>query len=181
MSAPLRLAVLLLGILALAGCYREVTDESARALPRYTGDAPWTLDGLRAGATFEEVRAKLGEPRAVREYNGARSGEWNYGQTLVTFGPDGRAFEIFGSAIKAGDRTLVSVGAPETELEQVLGAGETAKARRPTGSGVISFGSEHTHTLHVYENGGVRFEVSVKFPEATVANIWIRPAPAKRR
>jgi len=172
--------LLLAGSLALAGCYREVSDESARQLPRYTGNDPWTLDGLRPGVTFAEVTAQLGEPRRVVESSGTRTGEWNYGQTMVTFGRDGRAFELFGSAIKAGDRTLVSVGAPETELVQVLGEGATTKARRPKGSGVIALGSEHTHTLHVYENAGVRFEVSVQFPAATVANIWIRPAPAKR-
>lgn len=176
MSASLRrtVPVLLVGILALSGCYREITDATAASRSRYVGADPWTVDGLRLGVTLEEVRVRLGEPDRVHEYNGEKSTQWRGGQLLVHFDRTGRATEISGQSIRAGDRTLVSVGDAEAELEQVFGPGKTAKSRRPRGSGVISIGSEHTHTQHTYENGGGRFEVSVAFPAGTVANIWLR-------
>ncbi|RXK55237.1 hypothetical protein ESB00_04895 [Oleiharenicola lentus] len=173
---------LALAALLLAGCYREVTDESAMARrPRYTGTSPWTVDGVRPGDRYTAIRERLGEPRDDRPGSSGRIATWNYGQLTVAFDREDRATEVMGQSIRAGNDTVITTGIPEAEVVQVLGHGETQKTSRPTGSGVIAIGRTHTHTTHLYENGGVRFEVSVKFPEDSVANIWARwPEPASR-
>jgi hypothetical protein len=174
------LTSLLLG-LALGACYREASDATLSARPRYTGTEAWSVDDIRPGQGFEEVKARLGEPTEVRELGGKRSASWKHGQLTALFEEGGRAVEVSGQSIRAGGSPLIRVGAAEAEVVQVLGPGEVQRVKRPKGSGVISVGSEHTHTMHLYTNGGVRFEVSVSVPNDSVVRIWARfPPPAKR-
>lgn len=165
----------------LTGCFREVTDESGiPPRPRYTGTALWTIDGARPGDTFDELKARLGEPHSIREYSGLRTVTWKYGQILVTFDATGHATEVTGQSIRAGTDTLITTGDREAEAVQVLGKGETKKGFTP-GSFVISLWGKHTSTEHVYDNAGVNFEVMVKQPDATVLHLWARlPKPERR-
>lgn len=152
---------------ALTGCYREATDATvSTTAPRYTGSAPWTIDGVRPGQTFTEVKQLLGEPHETRENPGGRFVRWGPRDIAVFFDRTGHATEVMGSTVKAGTQTLVSAGANEAEVVQILGPGKVQKSSRPKGSGVISFGQEHIGTTLIYENGGVRFELPV-FGEAT--------------
>lgn len=153
-----------LALLAPTACYREATDASAAIThPRshYTGTAPWTIDGVRPGQTFDEVKLLLGEPRDLRESYGQRFARWGPRDTAVSFDKSGRVTDVMGSTVKAGEQTIVSSGASEDEVAQILGPGKVQKSHRPKGSGVISLGREHTSTTLVYDNAGVRFELCV--------------------
>lgn len=163
---PVRIAGLtLLALLALTGCYREASDATtAAARPRHNGTAPWTIDGVRPGQDFGEVKRLLGEPREVRGATGPRTATWEGRDTAVTFAPDGRVTDVMGSTVQAGGQVLFRAGATEAEVVQILGPGEVRKSHRPKG-GVISFGREHTGTALIYDNHGVRFELPV-FGEA---------------
>jgi hypothetical protein len=150
------------GLLASTACYREATDASAAIQQaRYTGTAPWTIDGVRPGQTFEEVKLLLGEPREIRGNKGPRTAFWSRHDTAVTFDPTGRVTEVMGSTVKAGDQTLVWGSSSEAEVVQILGPGRVQKSYRPKGSGVISLGREHTGTTLIYDNAGVSFELAV--------------------
>jgi hypothetical protein len=165
--------------LLVTACFRQVTDESAAiARPRYTGTAPWTIDGVRPGQPFDEVKQRLGEPREIVGAVGPRTAFWAKHSTVVTFGPDNRVTEVNGSQVQAGAQTLVWAGASEAEVMQILGPGRVDKRYRPKGSGVISLGREHTGTTVIYENNGVSFELPV-FGEA-VGHFLARFPPAKR-
>lgn len=148
-------------LLALPACYREATDASFPTQARYTGTAPWTIDGVRPGQTFDEVKRLLGEPRDLCESYGQRFARWGPREIAVSFDKAGRVTDVMGSSMKAGDQTIVQSGASEDEVAQILGPGKVQKSHRPKGSGVISLGREHTSTTLIYENAGVRFEFCV--------------------
>lgn len=175
----MRLAATVLALLALAGCYREATDASAaRVLPRYTGNEPWTIDGVRPGQDFEAVKQLLGEPLEVRQHPGGSYGKWGPWEIFVSFDPAGRVTEVMGTSVQAGGKVLVAGGASEAEVTQVLGPGRVQKSSRPKGSGVISLGREHVGTTLIYDRDGLRFELPV-FGPAT-GRFLVRPIPAKR-
>lgn len=163
---PARIAGLtLLALLGLAGCYREATDAtSAATQARALSSAPWTIDGVRPGQDFSEVKRLLGEPREVQGAAGPRTAFWERHATVVTYGADGRVTEIMGNTVQAAGQVLVRSGATEDEVVRILGPGTTQKSHRPKG-GVISFGREHNGTALIYDNDGVRFELPV-FGEA---------------
>ncbi len=151
----------------LTGCYRQATDATAASTQqRYTRIEPWKIDGVRPGQAFAEVKQLFGEPREIRGKTGPRTAFWAGRDTAVTYDQNGRVLEVMGSSVIAGDKTLVTSGANEVEVVQILGPGKVRKSSRPKGSGVISFGQEHIGTTLIYENGGVRFELPV-FGEAT--------------
>lgn len=164
---PARAAGLfILALLVLAGCFREASDATAGpAHRRYAGTAPWTIDGVRPGHDFADVKQLLGEPREIRGASGQRTATWAGRDTTVTFGADGRVTEVMGSSVQAGGQVLFHAGATEADVVQILGPGKVQKSHRPTG-GVISLTRVHTGTALIYDNGGVRFELPV-FGEAT--------------
>ena len=164
---PLFFAFASASLLALPACYRQATDASTAVnAPRYTGTAPWTIDGVRPGQTLAEVTQLLGEPRETRENPGGRFLRWGPRDIAVFFDRTGHVAEVMGSSVTAGEKTLFTSGASEAEVVQILGPGQVQKSSRPKGSGVISFGQERIGTTLIYENGGVRFELPV-FGEAT--------------
>ena len=166
--SPPALLVVAAGLLLLPGCYRQASDATApvSTRSRYTGSAPWTIDGVRPGQNFEEVKQLLGEPREIRDHKGPRTALWAGRNTAVTFDPAGLVTEMMGSTVKAGDQILFRAGATEAEVAQILGPGEVQKSTRPKGSGVIALGREHTSTALLYDRDGLRFEFPV-FGEAT--------------
>lgn len=173
---PVRAAGLfILALLGLAGCYREATDASAAAARvRPSATARWTIDGVRPGQDFNEVKRLLGEPREIRGKSGPRTAFWERNGTAVTFGTDGIVTEAMGATVQAEGQVLFSAGATEAEVVQILGPGKVQKSHRPT-SGVISLTRVHTGTALIYDNGGVRFELPV-FGEAT-GHFLARRAP----
>lgn len=181
MFAPRRLVLAGLALFALAGCYREASDTTAAARfarPRYAGGEPWTIDGVRPGQSFDEVKQLFGEPREIRgTAPGPRTAMWARHNTSVTFDRDNCVTEVMGASVQAGGKTIVQGGAEETEVTQILGPGRVQKSSRPKGSGVISLGSEHTGTTLIYDNAGVRFELPV-FGEAA-GHFLARPVPVK--
>lgn len=152
-------------LLALPACYREVSDASFPIQTRYTGTAPWTIDGIRPGQTFDEVKRLLGEPLSSHESYGRRFARWGPRDLSISFDPTGRADDVMGSSVKADGQTIVPVGISEEAVQQILGPGKVQKSYRPKGSGVISLGREHIGTTLIYDNAGVRFELCV-FGEA---------------
>lgn len=166
--SPAALLAVAAGLLLSTGCYRQASDATAStsAQSRQTGNAPWTIDGVRPGQPFEEVKQLLGEPREIRGNTGQRTAFWAGRDTAVTFDSTGVVTEVMGSTVKAGDQILFRAGATEDEVVQILGPGEVQKSTRPKGGGVISLGREHTGTALLYDRDGVRFEFPV-FGEAT--------------
>lgn len=163
---PVRTAgLLILALFGLAGCYREVTDASAAAARvRPSATARWTIDGVRPGQDFDDVKRLLGEPREIRGNSGPRTALWERNGTAVTFGTDGRVTEVMGSTVQAAGQILFGAGVTEAEVVQILGPGKVQKSYRPKG-GVISLTREHTGTALIYDHDGVRFELPV-FGEA---------------
>jgi hypothetical protein len=159
--------LMLVSLLMLAGCFKQATDETpARSRARFTGTEPWTIDGVRPGQNFEEVKQLLGEPREIRGHTGPRTAFWAGRNTAVTFDQAGLVTEVMGSTVAAGDQTLFRAGATEAEVTAILGPGEIQKSTRPKGGGIISLGREHTGTALIYDRDGVRFEFPV-FGEGT--------------
>lgn len=154
-------------LLLLTGCYRQVSDATASASTqsRYTGSAPWTIDGVRPGQAFEAVKQLLGEPSEIRGRTGPRTTFWSGRDTAVTIDSAGIVTEVMGSTVQAGGQVLFRSGATEADVVQILGPGKVQKSTRPKGSGVISLGREHTGTALLYDRDGVRFEFPV-FGEA---------------
>jgi hypothetical protein len=152
-----------LGLLLLAGCFREATDASTAAVrPRHAGSEPWTIDGVRPGQSFDEVKQLFGEPREIRgTAPGPRTASWERRNTMVTFDRDNRVTEVMGSTIQAGGKVIVQGGAGEAEVTQILGSpGRVQKVSQPKGH-VISLGHKHIGTIMIYDNAGVRFELPV--------------------
>jgi hypothetical protein len=163
----LRFELIVLATLTLAACFRQATDETAGPVrPRYTGGAPWSIEGVRPGQPFEEVRRLFGEPSEIRGAGSVRTAVWNQRETTVSFNQAGVITEVMGSSVEGGGQVLFRGGADEREVTQILGPGEVRKSSRPQGSGVVSFGQVHTGTTLLYDNAGVRFEFPV-FGEAT--------------
>lgn len=136
--------------LPLAGCWREVSDatedDDRRGIERLPAGATLSLGGVRPGDTradlagrLEEVPTDLPRPTAARY---RADGDFVH----VTFdapGPQGRAREIFGPALRADGRTVLAPGHSTKAVQAALGAGERKEHRRPSGSGVISFGTDY--------------------------------------
>lgn len=173
------LSVILL--LSLAGCFRQATDETAAGpRPRFTGTAPWTINGVRPGQTLAEVRRVLGEARESRGRPEQPTLFWSRPEVAVTFDEAGVATEVMGNAVQSGGQTIVTGGDSEAQVALILGpATEIQKAYRPKGSGVISLGREPTGTTLIYDNAGVRFELPVA-GEAD-GHFLARLPPARKR
>lgn len=162
---PWLIALFALG--GLAGCFRQVSDASAApSLPRYTGSAPWTIEGVRPGQTLADVKLLLGEPRETRGTANQPTLFWSRPEVAVTFDTQARVTEVMGSTLMAGGQVIVQGGASEAEVVQILGPGRVQKSSRPKGSGVISLGRVHIGTTLIYDHDGVRFELPV-FGEAS--------------
>ncbi|MDI1318959.1 MAG: hypothetical protein PSW75_02040, partial [bacterium] len=136
-----RFTCLLGGLALLPACYREATDSASA--PRYTGTAPWTVDGVRPGQTLDEARKILGEPSETRGSRSARVVHWSDKETMVTINAANVVVEIWGHSLKAGGQTVVGPGLSEAEVTQTLGSGKSARTS-VQGSGVISFGAKTT-------------------------------------
>lgn len=163
MIAPFRLILrftcLVGGLAVMAGCYREATDSTG--VSRYTGTAPWTIDGIRPGQSLDDARRLLGEPRDIRESMGQRVVRWSSSETIVTTNTAGEILEIWGRSLSAGGQSLVQTGLSEAQVAQVLGRGKSTRLSTPSGF-VISFGSKTTGHIFTYRNDGVTFEITVK-------------------
>ena len=152
---------MLVACLTPAGCYRAVTDgTAATGGRRYTGAAPWTIDGVRPGDEFAAVKMRFGEPREVRGSGNQRTAFWERRATVVTFDGRGVVTEVMGSTVQADGKILVESGATEADVIQILGPGRVQKTHQP-GSGVISISRTHVGTAVIYERDGVRFELPV--------------------
>ena len=151
----------LAGLLALTACYREANDLTlSSAYPRYTGTAPWEIDGVRPGQTLAEIKRLRGEPVQQLDAGPRPTFRWPAPRdTTVTFDSAGRAIDLFGSTLTAEGRTLVDTGLEPAAIEQVLGKGRVDQHAQPTGSGVISFGRRITGRTVAYQNHGSLFEV----------------------
>ncbi|HAV60820.1 MAG TPA: hypothetical protein DCY13_00450 [Verrucomicrobiales bacterium] len=160
-SQPTNLALVLMALTAFAftGCHQEVSD--APQHPTYDGAAPLTVNGVRPGMTIAEVVGVLGEPVRTTGRTNQPVLNWTQpAQIAVTFDGAGRAEDIFGTSLKVPDRVLVWRGASEAEVVQILGKPDRrAKSTRPTGSGVISIGSEVVGVTLTYRFGDARFEI----------------------
>lgn len=154
-----RFSCLLGGLALLPACYREATDSAAA--PRYTGTAPWTVDGVRPGQTLDDAKKILGEPREFRKSGSLRIAHWSDHETMVTLNVTDQVTEVWGRSLKADGRTLIGPGLGEDEVTQTLGRGKTTRTS-VQGSGVISFGAKTTGHIFTYDNGGVAFEITVR-------------------
>ena len=162
--------------LLLSGCFKVVTDESAMPpRPRYTGTAPWGIDGLRPGQTLADAVKLFGEPSQPPAATGPRFLRWFARDTMVTLDAKDVITEVYGHTVTAGGQVLVQGGDDQTAVTQVLGPGDVRKSSRPKGSGVISLGRQHVGTTVIYEQAGVRFELPV-WGEAT-GHFWARRMP----
>ena len=148
-------------LLALTACYREANDLTLSSVyPRYTGTAPWEIDGVRPGQSLAEIKRVRGEPARQLDTGPRPTFRWpSPRDTTVTFDSAGRAIDLFGSTLTAEGRTLVDTGLEPAAIEHVLGKGRLEQHSQPTGSGVISLGRRITGSTVAYQNHGSLFEV----------------------
>jgi hypothetical protein len=149
--------------LSTPACYREANDTTHSSVyPRYTGTAPWSIDGVRPGQTLDEIKRLRGDPAQALAPATSRSPTFRWPApraTFVTFDAAGRAIDITGTTLVAEGRTLLDTAAESAAVEPVLGRGRVATHSQPSGSGVISLGSKVTGRTVAYENHGALFEI----------------------
>jgi hypothetical protein len=153
--------LIFLSLLGLAGCMQQATDQESY-LPRYTGNAPWTINGARPGMTLDEVRQTPGEPtRSVGTPPTSYSWESTSWRTLfVTVDANGRVVQVSGNALMAGDQTILSGSVSDADVKAVLGDGDVTRSTQP-GSFVIPTPGKVVGTHHRYRNGNVTFGFSL--------------------
>jgi hypothetical protein len=153
--------LIFLSLLGLAGCMQQAGDQESY-LPRYTGSAPWTINGARPGMTLDEVRQKRGEPtRFFGTPPTSYSWESTSWRTLsVTVDANGRIVQVSGNALMAGDQTILSGSVSDADVKAVLGAGDVTSSTQP-GSFVIPTSGKVVGTHHRYRNGNVTFAFSL--------------------
>jgi hypothetical protein len=150
-----------LAVLLLAACMQQATDQESY-LPRYTGNAPWTINGARPGMTLDELRQKHGEPtRSFGTPPTSYSWESTSWRTLsVTVDANGRIVQVSGNALMAGDQTILSGSVSDADVKAVLGAGDISKSTQ-AGSFVIPTPGKVVGSHHSYRNGNVTFGFSL--------------------
>ena len=148
-------------LLGLAGCLQQATDQESY-LPRYTGNAPWTINGARPGMTLDELRRRQGEPtRSFGQPPTSYAWESTSWRTLfVTVDANGRIVQVSGNALMAGDQTILSGSISDADVKAVLGAGDISKSTQ-AGSFVIPTPGKVVGTHHRYRNGNVTFDFSL--------------------
>lgn len=130
---------------------------------RYTGNDPWTLGGVRPGDSLAAHEARLGPPEPSGGGTPGGVLRWSRPEELsLVADPLAGVVEVFGQTLKAGGKTLVYPGLSQAEVERILGRGKVTRSTRPTGSGVISIGSKEVARILTYDNGGVRFEITLE-------------------
>ena len=130
---------------------------------RYAGSAPWAVGGIRPGDASAPHLAKLGPPERDTDMKPGRVLRWSRPEDLtLSVTSDGEIVEVLGQSLTAAGKTLVHAGLSQAEIERVLGRGKVTRSTRPTGSGVISLGSTEVARILTYENGEVRFEITLE-------------------
>jgi hypothetical protein len=130
---------------------------------RYSGTDPWAIAGIRPGDTLAQHRRRLGPPVKDTDMKSVSVLGWSRPEELsLTVSPEGEVVDVWGRSVTAGGNTLVYTGLSQAEVERILGRGKVLRSTRPTGSGVISLGSTEVGRILTYENGGVRFEVTLE-------------------
>lgn len=129
---------------------------------RYEGTEPWAVAKVRPGDALSAHLPRLGAPDQDRPSSSGRGVEWTSPSDLkLTLNKDGEIFDVWGRSLTAGQTTLISTGLSQAEVERILGPGKVQRSTQP-GSGVISLGSREVGRTLSYENGGVRFEITLE-------------------
>ncbi len=140
---------------------REASDSDA--FQRYSGTEPWAVAGVRPGEKLAQHRARLGQPERATDSRPGRVLRWSRPEDLtLSVDPLDGVVEVLGPSVTVPGKTLVYPGLSQAEVERVLGRGKVTRSTRPTGSGVISIGSTEVARILTYENGGVRFEITLE-------------------
>jgi len=150
--------LLLLCLLILAGCIREAAEPESH-YKRYTGTAPWTIEGARPGMTLDELKQRHGKPSGAHG-NPPNSFSWQSPRLNVSVDADGRVKEVWGNSLQVGGQTIVAAGLNDTDINAILGKG-TSKSMSQPGSFVLPSPGKHIGNEHVYHNGDVSFRFIV--------------------
>jgi hypothetical protein len=147
--------------LLLTACTQQVADQESY-LPRYTGNDLWTINGVRPGMTLDEARKTHGNPtRSFGKPPTDHSWESTSWRTLsVTVDAHDRIVHVFGNALMAGDKTILSGSISDADIKAVLGPGEVSRSTQ-AGSFVMPTPGKVVGTHHRYRNGNVTFGFSL--------------------
>ena len=157
----LALAFLLISVVLRFGLTREASDLDRHQL--YAGRDPWAVQKVRPGDRLTQHQARLGAPQKDLGSNGGRVIQWTSPSELtLTVNEDGEIVDVWGRSLTAGDSTLIDTGLSEEEVARILGRGKVQKSTRPSGSGVISLGTVEVSRTLTYDDGGVRFEITLE-------------------
>jgi hypothetical protein len=142
--------------LMLSACSEVASDETS-GQPRYTGNAAWTIHGVRPGDQFSVHDARLGKPAHVTKNTNSRTLDWNSPYSLMLEVNDaGEILWVAGESIKAGDIDLISPGMGAADISQVLGPGKVQRHMAGRGFVIDIFPVEKGRTIS-YVNQGVSF------------------------
>ena len=157
----LALALLSISVVLRFGLTREASDLDQHQL--YAGTDPWAVQKVRPGDRLTQHQARLGAPQKDLGSDGRRVVQWTSpSELMLTVNADGEIVEVWGRSLTAGDSTLIDTGLSEEEVARILGRGKVQKSTRPSGSGVISLGSVEMSRTMTYDDGGVRFEITLE-------------------
>lgn len=170
MIAPNAAVVATVLSLSLAACTKVVTEEDAQ-YRRYAGTDPWTIEGIRPGDSLATATARHGHPSRSLPGTGATTLQWQVPDNFqVIVDGEGRIVEVLGRAIRAGNASLVSPGMTPDQVKRVLGPGDFASQRSPSGFVVQLGPGKVTGGTARYADGDAKAEIS--FGEDGVR--WVR-------
>jgi len=130
---------------------------------RYAGAEPWAVASIRPGELLTRHESRLGLPERDRPSSSGRTLQWTSpGDLSLTVNQEGEILDVWGRSLSAGKTTLISTGLSQAEVERILGRGKVQTSTQPSGTGVISLGSREIGRTLSYENGGVRFEITLE-------------------
>ncbi len=175
----LRAAALSMFVAACAvGCETRTGDEVAFGP---VASPPWTVGGLRIGMTASDAERILGTPTRSHTSYGRTTTSWN--EIGATFDVNGKAVDILGDRLNApavnapAGSVIVQRGASEAEIVGRLGPGSVKGAYQPSGSGVISCGSNRVGAEHRYQDATTVYTVGVH--EDRLSFVRAEPRPAR--
>ena len=155
----LALAFLSISVVLRFGLTRDASDLDQHQ--RYRGSDRWAVQKVRPGDRLTQHQARLGVPQ--KDLDGGRVIQWTSPSELtLTVNEGGEIVDVWGRSLTAGDSTLIDTGLSEAEVTRILGRGKVQKSTRPSGSGVISLGSVEVSRTMTYDDGGVRFEITLE-------------------
>ena len=171
-------AALLLVVLGGCNKVKKATEFSEYA--PYTSRAPLTIRGVWPGQNTTEVISLLGPPdeRTAPEY-GPECLQWKRFKLMAVIldKAGGRVTEVLGDVLTSGDDSVIDKGMSEADVQVVLGKPVRDQIHsRPSGSGVISVGTERWGRTFWYRRDEQTIEISVQ--ELRVAYIRLSlPTP----